>query len=650
MATNAAAPPAAIHDALRLLARKLLEEGHPLQAIKALYALLAQSLMPADEASVRLQLGQLLIEHTRNGSDAKKQLQRAVSIGAPNFSSPTPPTLDARRRALTTKPPPNTQPTTPPCKQKPQDMIASQLPGDFSLKARVLAALAAVHRALHEPAAFERGAFERGLETCRAAAAVRSDDWRSGGPMQDWAVYFRMRLAEMDAREGNPAAAAAALEEAVTGGNAAAMPAATANAATATPNAAATNRQFPRFVEPRHRLPALMFRIQLAMARGDADDARRCAEAAASLFARLDAPDAMPPEDEREQQLLYYSKLHFNVLQIMMYVRMGEFETLLSQGAGAAEQEEQQQGGGAGGNSGGGGGGSSGADAAVAAAVAYMEDLHEQTEEYDPPYDWLPREAMAAVVHLLAVSVRRAGSAGQAREAARHADLGLAALAPALSALGCADAADAARAASAGRPLPPLVNEQGLDRRDMSRAALLLSLRILLGEARVQSRLLATDLAGARSEVAAQMLLVERFPGLLARLLPTVHMQAGLYAQAVGVWPAADAHFAAAIDTGRGGGGGGGGRGRAQGMQGGDASAAQPSYLGPDRATAVAAASYRALVSLAALPGPEAVARGASAMGPLYANAVGGGGGGGGGLFGFGGGWGGGGGGRQRRP
>jgi hypothetical protein len=467
-------------------------------------------------------------------------------------------------------------------------MIASQLPGDHALKARVLAALAAAHRALQEPPAFERGALERGLDACRAAAAARSDDWRSGGPMQDWAVYFRMRLAELDVRDGNPAAAAAALEDAVTRGGASAAPGAGAAGTPGGAAATAPSRHFPRFVEPRHRIPALLFRIQLAMARGDVDDARRGAEAAAELFAKLDAPDAMPPEDEREQAALTYSKLHFNVLQIMMYVRMGELETLLSQGAAADDPEGAAAGGGAG--------------AAAASAVAFMQELLDQTGDAAEPYDWLPRAAMAAVVHLLAVAVHRAGGSSQAREAARHADLGLAALAPALAALGCADAADAARAAAAGRPLAaPLVNEHGIDRRDRSRAALLLSLRVLLGEARVQSRLLATDLAGARQEAAAQMLLAERFPTLLARLLPTVHLQAGLYAQAVGVWPAADAHFAAAVA------GGGGG-------------------AGADRPTAVAAAAYRALVGLAAAPGPEAVARGASAMGPLYASAVGGGG------------------------
>lgn len=511
-------------------------------------------------------------------------------------------------------------------------MIASQLPGDFALKARVLAALAAVHRALHEPAAFERGALERGLDACRAAAAVRSDEWRSGArPAQDWAVYFRMRLAELDAREGNPAAAVAALEDAVAGGGGggagagggtaanATTPTTAAAAATTTPTTAAataTARQFPRFVEPRHRLPALLFRIQLAMARGDVEDARRGAEAAAELFARLDAPDAMPPEDEREQAALLHSKLHFNVLQIMMYVRMGEFETLLSQGGGEGGEEE------GGGQGGGGGTGGGGTASAAASAVGFMEELLDQTEGSDPPYEWLPREAMAAVVHLLAVAVHRAGGSSQAREATKHADRGLAALAPALAALGCADAADAARAASAGRPLPVLVNEHGIDRRDRPRAALLLSLRVLLGEARVQSRLLATDLAGARAEVAAQMLLAERFPGLLARLLPTVHLQAGLYAQAVGVWPAADAHFAAAIEAGRRGGGGGGGGPGAGGAEHGGGGG----YGGPDRPTAVAAAAYRALVCLAATPGPEAVARGASAMGPLYASAVGGGG------------------------
>jgi len=610
----------AVADGLRLLARKLVDEGHPLQAIKALHALLSQSLMPADEASVRLQLAQMLSEHTHNAVDAKKQLQRAVSFfdnagGGKIWRRTTSAQrrhLSATRSLATEK---NHNPTPRPQINQ-QDMIASQLPGDFALRARVLAALAGAHRALREPAAFERGALERGIDVCRAAAAARSDDWRSGArPVQDWAVYFRMRLADLDAREGNPAAAAAALKDAVTGGAAAgggggggAVAAAGGRAALAAstpPNAAAAARQFPRFSEPRHRLPALLFRIQLAMARGDVDAARGAAEAAADLFAALDAPDAMPPEDEREQVLLLYAKLHFNVLQIMMYVRLGELETLLSQGGGGGGggggEEEAKAGGG------GGGGGGSAADAAAGAAangalgaVAYMQELLDATEGHSPPYEWLPREALAAVVHLLAVAVHRAGGAAHAREAARHADAGLAALAPALAALGCADAADAARAAAAGRSLPaPLVAERGLDRRDAARARLLLALRVLLGEARLQARLLATDLAGARAEAAAQMLLAGRFPGLLARLLPTVHLQAGLYAQAVGVWPAADAHFAAAV-------------------------------AGPaDRPTAVAAAVYRALSHLAATPGPEAVARGATAMGPLYASAVGGGGGGG---------------------
>lgn len=91
----------AVADGLRLLARKLVDEGHPLQAIKALHALLSQSLMPADETSVRLQLGQLLSEHTRNGTDAKKQLQRAVSASVPTF-----PRAARRRRRPTRVPPP----------------------------------------------------------------------------------------------------------------------------------------------------------------------------------------------------------------------------------------------------------------------------------------------------------------------------------------------------------------------------------------------------------------------------------------------------------------------------------------------------------------------------------------------------------------
>lgn len=54
--------------------------GQPVQAIHCLTALLAQTqLMPDVEVRARLALGRLLLLHTSNLSEAKKQLQRAVS-------------------------------------------------------------------------------------------------------------------------------------------------------------------------------------------------------------------------------------------------------------------------------------------------------------------------------------------------------------------------------------------------------------------------------------------------------------------------------------------------------------------------------------------------------------------------------------------
>jgi hypothetical protein len=76
---SAAAPAAAeVHATLRVLAARLTADGHCLQAIKCWVAMLGASMLPSDEAGVRLNLARLLLEHTLNVGDAKQHLQKAV--------------------------------------------------------------------------------------------------------------------------------------------------------------------------------------------------------------------------------------------------------------------------------------------------------------------------------------------------------------------------------------------------------------------------------------------------------------------------------------------------------------------------------------------------------------------------------------------
>lgn len=73
---------AEVQGTLQVLASRLAADGHFLKAIQCYTAILGQSLLPADEATARLQLAQLLLEHTHNVSDAKQHLQKAVSTQA----------------------------------------------------------------------------------------------------------------------------------------------------------------------------------------------------------------------------------------------------------------------------------------------------------------------------------------------------------------------------------------------------------------------------------------------------------------------------------------------------------------------------------------------------------------------------------------
>jgi hypothetical protein len=78
-----------------------------------------------------------------------------------------------------------------------------------------------------------------------------------------------------------------------------------------------------------------------------------------------------------------------------------------------------------------------------------------------------------------------------------------------------------------------------------------LALRIMLLETRQQLNLLCSNFAAARADAFDSMRVLSQFPQLLAGLGPVVHMQAGLYAQAVGSFAAAGQHFMAAAEEGQ---------------------------------------------------------------------------------------------------
>lgn len=70
-----------------------------------------------------------------------------------------------------------------------------------------------------------------------------------------------------------------------------------------------------------------------------------------------------------------------------------------------------------------------------------------------------------------------------------------------------------------------------------------LVLRVLLLETRMQLQLLSSSMTAARQDAADSIQLLQRFPTLLVSLVPSVHLQAGLYAQAVDAHDAALAHL-----------------------------------------------------------------------------------------------------------
>lgn len=95
----------------------------------------------------------------------------------------------------------------------------------------------------------------------------------------------------------------------------------------------------------------------------------------------------------------------------------------------------------------------------------------------------------------------------------------------------------------------PAVTESTLKHINVYTVRSCLVLRVLLLEARQQLNLLASNFAAARQDVADNIQLLQRFPTLLVSLQPSVHLQAGLYSQAVGAYDAAVQHFSKAASS-----------------------------------------------------------------------------------------------------
>lgn len=95
----------------------------------------------------------------------------------------------------------------------------------------------------------------------------------------------------------------------------------------------------------------------------------------------------------------------------------------------------------------------------------------------------------------------------------------------------------------------PGVTEASVDHVNVYTVRSCLVLRVLLLETRQQLNLLASNFAAARLDVADNIQLLQRFPTLLVSLQPSVHLQAGLYSQAVGAYDAAVSHLSKAAQT-----------------------------------------------------------------------------------------------------
>ena len=87
--------------------------------------------------------------------------------------------------------------------------------------------------------------------------------------------------------------------------------------------------------------------------------------------------------------------------------------------------------------------------------------------------------------------------------------------------------------------------EEQLDHINIHSCRMALLLKVMLLDCRFQMHLLSCQLAAARTDVAANVQLLQRFPHLLVGMVPTLHLESGMYAQVMGYHDHAVLHFAA---------------------------------------------------------------------------------------------------------
>ena len=153
----AQAQSAAAVGALTILVNTLLANRQPLQAIKCLEAICCSSAqMPAAAAKTRLQLARLMLEHTRNISEATQHLQQAVSTAKVPMVVIDAPSAYVNKIALVL-----------------QQLLLSQVPAEYSLKCQISSELGRCHRYLARPK-LEQQVYQRAPQMC--AAGHRSAD------------------------------------------------------------------------------------------------------------------------------------------------------------------------------------------------------------------------------------------------------------------------------------------------------------------------------------------------------------------------------------------------------------------------------------------------------------------------------------------
>jgi hypothetical protein len=250
--------------------------------------------------------------------------------------------------------------------------------------------------------------------------------------------------------------------------------------------------------------------LQMALLSWDKGAADAAAKAAAAQLAQAQAAAQAEPSGLQLQL-----QLVLKILQVVMDLQAGRFQDL---GRGATKDSPPT------------------VLTALEGILQRLGQHSSQQQEQQPGgghtsavllQGWLPLPVASALVQLLAAVILK--PLGKNTKALEHISTGLQALSAHTSVL-LQD-----RAAQAGTASGRHGVKQQL--------RTCLALRVLLLEARLQLSILSSDFAAARAAAAESIALSAQFPALLQDARPMVHLQAGLYAQAVGSIDAALAHF-----------------------------------------------------------------------------------------------------------